>query len=83
MFTLPGRQGFSCHWVAWYNVYDACLEVDNDANPTTSPHTGLLPVNMTFDAGTPAAYDDYRGKLVDPLHESSVTGSTKGRPVVE
>jgi len=81
---MAGRQGFLCHWVAWYNVYDACLQVDDDADPTTAPpQTGLLPVNMTFNAGTEDPYDDYRGKLVDPGDESSVTGSTKGRPDVE
>lgn len=57
-------------------VYDSCLRVDNDADPTSSPHSGLLPKNMTFNAGTPGtSYDDYRGKLVDPGDETSVSGT--------
>ena len=74
-FTAPGRQGFSLHWSAWSNIYDACLQVDNDSNPTSSPNTGTQPKNMTFNANTPTAYDDYRGKLVDPADETSVTGT--------
>ena len=65
-FTVPGRQGFSLHWTAWSAVYDSCLQVDDDSDPGTSPHTGKLPVNMSF--------SDYRKKLVDPLHESQVSG---------
>jgi hypothetical protein len=30
---------------------------------------------MTFNAGTPANYDDYRGKLIDPADETGVYGS--------
>lgn len=75
-FTAPGRQGFSCHWATWSNIYDATLEVDDDNDPTSSPHTGRQPLDMTFDAGTPGVpYDDYRGKLVDPMHEVLVGGS--------
>lgn len=77
-FTAPGRQGFACHWVAWSNVHDACLQVDNDGDPTSNPHMGIQPVDMTFDAGTPGVpYDDYRGKLVDPVHELLVGGSAQ------
>jgi len=44
--------GFSYHEVAWTGactsneeVFDACLQVDGDADPTTAPHTPLLPIN--------------------------------------
>jgi hypothetical protein len=75
-FTPPGRQGFACHWTAWAKVHDACLQVDDDSDPTSSPHTGKQPLDVTFDAGTPSVpYDDYRGKLVDPVHELLVSGS--------
>lgn len=66
--TFPG--GFSYHEVAWTGacdrgdrVYDACLEVDGDADPTSSPHTALLPVNMRF--GSPGS-GEYLDRLVPP-----------------
>jgi len=53
--TACGWGGFSYHEVAWKNncdvndeVFDACLQVDGDANPTAAPHSPLLPVNMIF-----------------------------------
>jgi len=58
---------FSYHEVPWKGactdteeVYDACLQVDGDADPTSPPHTALLPVNMVF--GTPGS-GGYRDKL--------------------
>ena len=60
-----------------HKIHDACLQVDNDSDPTVSPHTAKQPVNMTYDAGTPATpYDDYRGKLVDPGYELFVGSGT-------
>ena len=74
-FITGGRDPFSCHWTAWSDVYDACLQVDDDANPASPPHSGLLPKDMTFNAGTPGTpYDDYRGRLVDPADEAGVSG---------
>lgn len=65
--TACGWSGFSYHEVPWKDgctasdrVYDACLQVDGDADPTTAPHTPLLPVNMVF--GTPGS-GGYRDKL--------------------
>lgn len=62
-----GWSGFSYHEVPWKGactateeVYDACLQVDGDSDPTTAPHTPLLPVNMVF--GTPGS-GGYRDKL--------------------
>jgi hypothetical protein len=52
--TACGWGGFSYHEVAWDtvgvngNVWDACLQVDGDADPTTAPHTPLLPVKLGF-----------------------------------
>jgi hypothetical protein len=65
--TACGWSGFSYHEVAWKGncgaddeIFDACLQVDADANPTIAPHTGLLPVNMKFgDCNTM----DYRLRL--------------------
>lgn len=65
--TACGWGGFYYHEIPWKDgctasdrVYDACLQVDGDADPTSSPHTALLPANMIF--GTPGS-DDYRDKL--------------------
>lgn len=62
--------GFSYHEVAWKgactsndNVFDGCLEVDGDADPTTAPHTPLLPTNLRF--GLPGD-GDYRDRLATP-----------------
>ena len=52
--TACGWGGFSYHEVAWDsvgvsgNVWDACLQVDGDADPTTAPQTPLLPVKLRF-----------------------------------
>ncbi|MBI5027121.1 MAG: hypothetical protein HZC12_10440 [Nitrospirae bacterium] len=48
--------GFGYHEVAWKGacdvndeVFDACLKVDGDSDPTGGPpHTPLLPVNLKF-----------------------------------
>jgi len=59
--------GFWFHEVAWKGactesdqIFDACLQVDADADPTSAPHTPLQPVNMVF--GT-AGSGDYRDRL--------------------
>jgi len=74
--TACGWGGFYYHEIPWKGactatdrIYDACLQVDGDADPTSAPHTALLPVNMVF--GTPGS-GDYRDKLspagnCDPL----------------
>ncbi len=53
--TACGWGAFSYHEVAWKDacteneaVYDACLQVDGDADPATAPHTPLQPVNLKF-----------------------------------
>jgi hypothetical protein len=74
--TACGWGGFSYHEVAWKDacsesdpVFDACLQVDADSDPTSAPHTPLLPTNIVF--GTPGS-GGYRDKLspsgdCDPL----------------
>lgn len=56
---------FSMHEVAWTgdcgendDVFDACLEVDGDSDPTQAPHSALLPVNMQFGAAGDGLYRD-------------------------
>jgi hypothetical protein len=54
-------------------VFDGCLKVDGDADPTTAPHTSLLPVNMVFgDCITM----DYRLRLCPP----TPTGCARCQP---
>ncbi len=65
-----GWSGFSYHEVAWKDnctdadaIFDACLQVDGDADPATAPHTPLLPVNMIFGTCTS---NEYRWRLSPP-----------------
>ncbi|HET9342900.1 MAG TPA: hypothetical protein VFO25_08305 [Candidatus Eremiobacteraceae bacterium] len=61
---------FSYHEVAWTgacdvndDVYDGCLEVDGDNDPTAPPHTPLLPTKLRF--GNPGDLQ-YRDRLAAP-----------------
>jgi len=65
-----GWASFNYHEVAWTgacevndHVYDACLQVDGDADPTVAPHSPLLPCDMRF--GNPGD-GDYRDRLATP-----------------
>jgi len=63
--TACGWATFNYHEVAWLGgctqndpVWDACLQVDGDADPTTAPHTPMLPVNLVFGAIGAGLYRD-------------------------
>ena len=65
-----GWPSFSYHEVAWEgnclvtdDVYDACLHVDGDADPTAAPHLPLLPQDLRF--GNPGDLL-YRDRLATP-----------------
>jgi hypothetical protein len=69
-WAVPFGWGFSYHEVAWKdactqndNVFDGCLKVDGDADPTAPPHTPLLPTNMLFGDCTTM---NYRLRLCPP-----------------
>jgi hypothetical protein len=69
-WAIPFAGGFSYHEVVWKgactvneNVFDGCLKVDGDADPTSAPHVPLLPANMLF--GSCAAMN-YRLRLCPP-----------------
>ena len=54
-WTVPFGYGFAFHEVAWKgqamendHVFDACLRVDGDADPSSEPHTPLLATNLWF-----------------------------------
>jgi hypothetical protein len=65
---------FVYHEVAWKGgcteddaVYDACLLIDGDRDPTNEPHTPLLPVDLRF--GRPGD-GGYRDRLAAPAGRS-------------
>jgi hypothetical protein len=72
----PGwTDSFSYHEVAWTGgctsadrVFDGCLEVDGDADPTAAPHLALLPVDIVF--GNPGDLT-YRDRLAVPADRAS------------
>ena len=83
-----GWSGFSYHEVAWTgacdvndHVFDACLEVDADADPTSLPHTPLLPCDMRFGN---AGDGDYRDRLATPAGSPAcdVQPSTRQRRII-
>ncbi len=56
---------FSYHEVAWKdgctsneNVFDSCLKVDGDADPTVAPHSPILVANMPFGISGGSGYRD-------------------------
>src|SRR5271169_1653623 len=68
--TACGWGSFSYHEVAWEgactaneDVYDACLRVDGDSDPTSAPHVPLLPQDLRF--GNPGDLL-YRDRLATP-----------------
>jgi hypothetical protein len=87
LWQLPFTTGvFSYHEVGWAggatsndNIFDACLEVDNDGDPTAPPRSGCLPTDIVFDDNSPAPpYADYHEKLAAP--GSSGVGNCVARP---
>jgi DNA-binding beta-propeller fold protein YncE len=67
---MPTWPSFSYHEVAWKgactandNLFDGCLKVDGDADPTTAPHAWVLPTNVLFGDCTTM---NYRLRLSPP-----------------
>jgi hypothetical protein len=87
--TACGWVSFSYHEVAWKNqctesdaVFDACLQVDGDANPTGgNPHVPLLPKNMVFGAAGAGLYRDRLCTVAGRPHCNPAPGTKKRRPV--
>ncbi|MEK7408690.1 MAG: YncE family protein [Acidobacteriota bacterium] len=78
----PFWGGFGYHEVAWKgactendNLFDGCLMVDGDADPTTAPQTPLLPTNMLFGDCTTM---NYRLRLCPP--GASACGACQPQP---
>jgi hypothetical protein len=91
-WTVPFGGGFSYHEVAWTGgctendrVFDGCLHVDGDADPTQAPHTALLPCNMIFGNCTTM---NYRLRLCPPTADGCAAcqpqpgSSRQRRPIV-
>jgi hypothetical protein len=79
-WAIPFSGSFSYHEVAWTGactandrVFDGCLKVDADADPTTAPHTALLPTDMLFGDCTTM---NYRLRLCPP----TATGCARCQP---
>lgn len=77
---------FCYHEVAWEgecdkgnDVYDACLQVDGDDNPSEAPHTPLLVANYRFGSGNDGLYH-YR--LVANLDGGQPRPSTRTRRAI-
>ncbi len=72
----PPRWGwaFGYHEVAWTGecmegdlIYDACLSVDGDGDPSSPPRRELLPLGMLFDDGSSDSPYAYRESLAAPV----------------
>lgn len=84
-----GWSGFNYHEVAWKDactaddeVYDACLQVDGDADPTAPPHTALLPVDLKFGAAGAGLYRDRLATPAGRPYCEPNPGSRKRRSVI-
>ena len=89
-WAVPFWGGFGYHEVAWKGgatandrLFDGCLKVDGDADPTSDPRTPLLPINMLFGDCTTL---DYRLRLCTPATNGCAqcqpqTSTRKRRPI--
>jgi hypothetical protein len=66
----PNWTNFNYHEIAWKGaclendrMFDGCLMVDGDSDPTSTPHAWLLPTNMVFGDCTAM---NYRLRLSPP-----------------
>jgi hypothetical protein len=91
VWVVPFGKGFSYHEVPWKgactqndNIFDGCLKVDGDADPTQPPHAALLPTNMLFGDCTAM---NYRKRLCTPAADGcpqcqAQPGTRQRRPIV-
>jgi hypothetical protein len=91
VWEVPFGSGFSYHEVPWTGactendrVYDGCLKVDGDADPTSAPHVPLLPTNMMFGN---CVTMDYRLRLCPPRPSGCAAcqaqpGTKQRRPIM-
>jgi hypothetical protein len=91
VWEVPFGRGFRYHEVPWKgactqndNIFDGCLKVDGDVDPTQPPHAALLPANMLF--GDCLAMN-YRKRLCTPASDGcpqcqAQPGTRQRRPIV-
>lgn len=85
----PSEGFFSYHEVAWSGscgdddeLYDACLKVDGDRDPTTSPHTKLLPTNIKFHVPNETHYKERLVAEAGLIHCNPIPITMRRRTVV-
>lgn len=90
-WEVPFGWGFSYHEVPWKagctnndNVFDGCLKLDADADPTQPPHSPMIASNMLF--GDCSAMN-YRKRLCTPASDGcpnceAQPGTRQRRPIV-
>ena len=76
-----GLGRFAMHEVAWTGtgserdrVFDACLQVDADLDPTSAPHQPLLPAGVAF-----SGPQGYRDMLAAPAHRAACVARPETR----
>lgn len=91
VWEVPFGSGFSYHEVPWTgactevdHIYDGCLKVEGDADPTSAPHVPLLPTNMLFGE---CVTMNYRLRLCPPTPTGCARchaqpGTKKRRPII-
>ena len=91
VWAVPFWGGFGYHEVAWKGactendrLFDGCLKVDGDADPTSAPHSPLLPTNMLFGDCTTM---NYRLRLCTPNANGCpqchpLLGTRQRRPII-
>jgi len=86
--TCCGFGAFNYHEVAWEgactaneDVFDACLQVDGDADPTTAPHTPLLPLDLRFGQPGDGVYRDRLATVAGRPNCNPQPGTRKRRMV--
>lgn len=84
-----GWTSFNYHEVAWEgnclagdDVYDACLQVDGDSDPTSAPHTPLLPQDLTFGNPGDLLYRDRLATVAGRPNCNPQPGTRQRRKVV-
>jgi hypothetical protein len=87
--TACGWPSFNYHEVAWEgactaqtDVYDACLQVDGDSDPTSPPHVPLQPEDLRFGNPGDLLYRDRLATVAGRPNCQPQPGTRTRRPIV-
>jgi hypothetical protein len=87
--TACGWGSFSYHEVAWEaactandDIYDACLQVDGDGDPTTAPHVPLLAQDLRFGDPGDLVYRDRLATVAGRPNCNPQPGTRQRRTVI-